>query len=186
MAKVTMPLLSGEASGKIANAMVFFYWKGRNVVRKWVVPTNPRDPDQKLARTKLATIGKVLAAITTPTAAIIDLIKAETPAGMIWNAHLCKQFTDHVKTAANWTTVIEDWTQSTCIDQWTDSAGALGMADLPIGDAFSQAMEKGLQLFAGAYAAYKLALCNLGSYTLYPKDWTTGMVTNFAKDLTAA
>ena len=43
MAKVYMPLLSAQASGKLAKSMVHFYWKGLNVVRQWVIPTNPRD-----------------------------------------------------------------------------------------------------------------------------------------------
>lgn len=39
MAKVTMPLLSGDASGQVAKAMVFSKWKGRNYVRKYVIPS---------------------------------------------------------------------------------------------------------------------------------------------------
>jgi len=65
MAKVVMPLLSAEASGKIADTMVFFYWKGRNVVRRWVTPTNPRSAGQKNIRTRLAAMGKNLAAMVT-------------------------------------------------------------------------------------------------------------------------
>jgi len=46
MAKVEGPLFSLEARGKIGNVMVHFPWKGRNVVRKWLKPTNPRDIDK--------------------------------------------------------------------------------------------------------------------------------------------
>ena len=43
MAKVDGPLLSLEARGKVADAIVFFPWKGRHVVRQWLKPTNPMD-----------------------------------------------------------------------------------------------------------------------------------------------
>jgi len=41
MAKLNAPLFSFAASGKIANALVYFGWKGLNVVRQYVVPANP-------------------------------------------------------------------------------------------------------------------------------------------------
>lgn len=46
MAKVTMPLLSGDASGTVAKAMVFSKWKGRNYVRKYVIPSYSNTPGQ--------------------------------------------------------------------------------------------------------------------------------------------
>jgi len=46
MALVTGPLMSVDASGKFGGSMVFSKWKGRNYVRKLVIPQNPRDPEQ--------------------------------------------------------------------------------------------------------------------------------------------
>lgn len=42
MAKLNAPLFSFKASGKLANALVYFGWKGLNVVRSYVVPANPK------------------------------------------------------------------------------------------------------------------------------------------------
>ncbi|MBA7687234.1 hypothetical protein ES703_95695 [subsurface metagenome] len=42
MAKLKAPLLSMGASGKIGDIMVFFPWKGINVVREYVIPANPK------------------------------------------------------------------------------------------------------------------------------------------------
>lgn len=42
MAKLKAPLLSLGASGKLADALVFFPWKGLNVVREYVIPSNPQ------------------------------------------------------------------------------------------------------------------------------------------------
>jgi len=46
MAKLNAPLFSFKASGKIANALVYFGWKGLNVVRSYVVPANPKTDAQ--------------------------------------------------------------------------------------------------------------------------------------------
>lgn len=51
MAKVTLPLMSGSASGSIGKNIVFFPWKGYHVVREWVKPSNPKtglQGDQRL------------------------------------------------------------------------------------------------------------------------------------------
>lgn len=50
MAKVTAPLLSFDARGKIADAMVFSNWRGVPVVRRHVIPGNPRSTAQTLTR----------------------------------------------------------------------------------------------------------------------------------------
>ena len=66
MAKVTMPLLSTEARGKIADAIVYFPWKGVAVVRQWLKPANPQAVNQMTARAKLKAIGKAISKIQTP------------------------------------------------------------------------------------------------------------------------
>ena len=188
MAKVVMPLLSAEASGKIADTMVYFYWKGLNVVRRWVVPTNPRSTDQKKIRTRLAAMGKNLAAMTTvsPAGAIIALIKTVCPANTIWNAHFCAQTIDHIKTEGNWTTIKFDFTNATAAIQLETSAAALKMAQFVPGVAFNETVAAGLQLYLGAYAAYKLGLCGVTDYDSDPTGWDTMVVTSFAQDYTTA
>ena len=42
MAKLKAPLMSLGASGKLADTLVFFAWKGLNVVREYVIPANPK------------------------------------------------------------------------------------------------------------------------------------------------
>ncbi len=50
MAKVTGPLMSVDARGKLANAIVFMGWKGLNTVRQWVKPANPNTAGQQTIR----------------------------------------------------------------------------------------------------------------------------------------
>jgi len=56
MAKLNAPLFSFRASGKLANALVYFGWKGLNVVRSYVVPTNPDTTLQQTQRGYLTTM----------------------------------------------------------------------------------------------------------------------------------
>lgn len=53
MAKVKAPLMSFSARGKIADALVYFPWKGVNAVRQYVIPANPQSDDQTTQRTRM-------------------------------------------------------------------------------------------------------------------------------------
>lgn len=50
MAKLKGPLMSLGASQKLADTLVFFPWKGLNVVREYVIPANPRTTKQVTQR----------------------------------------------------------------------------------------------------------------------------------------
>ncbi|MBA7581612.1 hypothetical protein ES708_23518 [subsurface metagenome] len=50
MAKLKAPLMSLGASGALGKAIVFFNWKGLDVVREYVVPANPKTDPQNLQR----------------------------------------------------------------------------------------------------------------------------------------
>ena len=53
MARVSGPLMSFSASGKIADALVFASWKGRDYVRQWFKPGNPQTIKQVNIRTAM-------------------------------------------------------------------------------------------------------------------------------------
>ena len=63
MAKVTGPLYSMTASGKIADAMVFFSNKGRACVRQWLIPKNAKTEDQGDRRLILGGVGRACGAV---------------------------------------------------------------------------------------------------------------------------
>ncbi|MBA7534362.1 hypothetical protein ES705_26608 [subsurface metagenome] len=54
MAKLKAPLMSLGASGKLANTLVFFPWKGINAVREYVIPANPKTALQTTQRSYLS------------------------------------------------------------------------------------------------------------------------------------
>jgi hypothetical protein len=53
MAKVKGPLFSLDASGKIADSIVYLKWKGISDVRSYVIPANPRTEKQQAQRSKM-------------------------------------------------------------------------------------------------------------------------------------
>jgi len=50
MAKLKAPLMSLGATGALGKSLVFFGWKGLDVVREYVVPSNPRSALQTTQR----------------------------------------------------------------------------------------------------------------------------------------
>lgn len=191
MAKVSGPLFSIEARGKIGNAVVHFPWKGRYCVRRWLIPSNPRDIDQRIVRQKMACIGKPISKILTASelpsdgSAIYEGIKNATPTAQIWNAYFTKTFMDFAKNELNFTTLRYDFTSSTYTANWDAVAAQLGLSDLT-GDMYATTIESGLQLFAAAYAAFALNLSTGRlDYSTYPSNWDDADITNFGSDITS-
>jgi hypothetical protein len=100
MAKVSMPLMSGQASGSFGKALVFGYRKGSNVVRSLVTPANPMSIGQVTARNIVRVTGAAqkfanacldvgAGRSVTDKAALI----AATPAGQTWNSFLVQSMT---------------------------------------------------------------------------------------------
>lgn len=58
MAKVVMPLLSGEVHGKVGD-IVFFKRYGKQLARMRTIPTNPRTERQMAIRENLAGLSKI-------------------------------------------------------------------------------------------------------------------------------
>lgn len=188
MAKVTGPLFSIDASGKVADALVYFPWKGRKVVRQWLKPTNPRDVNQKIQRQILAGMGRSLAIIETPKTGLAagsklyQLTVADAPAGLIWNAHFVKSALDDLKLDTAFVAFSAGIFGATPIAAWRQFATTLKF-DTLTGDQFATAISPELQLAMGAYAAYKMELSSYTDiYSIQPSEWTTAMICNFACD----
>ncbi len=98
MAKLTAPLFSFTASGKLANSLVFFGWKGLNVVRKYVIPSNPKSDAQIIQRAYMKIIvpaihtAQALAAnpLNTTDYAAYSALAAKLGRVMTWFNMICK------------------------------------------------------------------------------------------------
>ncbi len=186
MAKVTMPLLSTEARGKIADAIVFFPWKGIAVVRQWLKPANPQSLAQMTIRAKLKAIGKAISKIYTPDdvaggSVIYQGALGKAPAGQPWNSYFAKNVLDHIKTGTNWTALTAAYTTATGHTNFEAAATTLGLVDFAFTVGYTENIEAGLQLYLAAYAAYQE---EISDYNSDPEDWAASLVTEFAEDFT--
>lgn len=89
MAKVSGPLLSLDARGKIGGAIVFSGWKGIQTVRQLVTPANPRSADQLVTRAKLAVAGKATK-VTEYNSSFADYMRTIAPNGQSWASYIQK------------------------------------------------------------------------------------------------
>jgi len=188
MAKVTMPLLSAQARGKIADSIVFFPWKGINLVRQWLVPANPQSVDQMTARAKLKAIGKAIAKIKTAGdiasgSIIYQRALAVAPSGQPWNSYFAKKVLDHVKTTTNWAALTAAWSTATGYTDFNAEATTLGLVDFALTAGYTESIAAGLQLYMAAYAAYQQGLTE---YDADPTGWAATLVTAFAADFTTS
>lgn len=102
MAKLKGPLMSLGASGKLANTLVFFPWKGLNVVREYVVPANPDTTAQGIQRDYLkdavAMVHTAMAEAVNPLTTADQVAYAALAAAkgkiMTWFNQACKLWID--------------------------------------------------------------------------------------------
>lgn len=64
MVKLSGPAMSLDASGKLANAIVFSKWKGRNYARTWVKPSNPKSAGQQGVRAMFKFLSQIWDGLT--------------------------------------------------------------------------------------------------------------------------
>jgi len=77
MAKLKAPLLSLGATGAIGKSIVFFNWKGLDVAREYVIPSNPRSTAQVTQRSYVtAAVALVHAAQAAASHAFTDIDKS--------------------------------------------------------------------------------------------------------------
>lgn len=89
MAKLKGPLFSLGATQQLGKTLVFFGWKGLNVVREYVVPANPRTTSQVTQRGFLTDIvGKIHAAQASTTHPLkeIDILAYALLASVVQSA----------------------------------------------------------------------------------------------------
>jgi hypothetical protein len=110
MAKLNAPLLSFGASGQIGKSLVFFPWKGLNVARQYVVPTNPNTVPQQdqrgYLRDAVTLIHSAQALAANPLDAddirAYSLLGSTRPTPRTWFNEICKQIIDQLVAGKNY------------------------------------------------------------------------------------
>ncbi len=100
MAKVNAPLFSFNAAGKLANALVYFCWKGIDCVRSYVIPSNPKTTAQNTQRgyirAAVAAIHTAQADVTNPLGGIDKIAYAlygsTFPTPRTWFNQICQRW----------------------------------------------------------------------------------------------
>lgn len=114
MAKLIAPLFSFGASGALADSLVFFTWKGLNVVRQYVVPANPSSTKQVTQRGFLhAAVDEVHDAMVYPTHPLVSADKSAFslaaslhPEPSTWFNELVKILVDAAVDIQTWSALV--------------------------------------------------------------------------------
>lgn len=138
MAKVTNPLLSGTASGKLGDLMVF---DKRGHVRQYVSPTNPKTVNQMLVRNSMGDIQRSLKLLGTTLRA-----ELRSQFGYHWNSMIVGELTANNRAAL--LSYVGEHTAFTT-QQKTDWATADGSTPVEL--------DKGAVLYACASAVFDMA-----------------------------
>lgn len=170
MARITGPLMSLDASGSFGSTLVFGKWKGRNVVRQLVVPSNPRSTTQVAARNKLRVTAEGQHWVNFETSksdgnANTDKVRITniTPAGQAWNGFLVNTMIGD--NSAEYTTAGTAYAALAAAEKtaWNTSAGALSPAIADVQqflalNAPGVAVAKGEVFFRVRYAMFRMGI----------------------------
>ncbi len=185
MAKVTGPLMSMSASGKLGEAIVFFTWKGLNVVRQWVSPSNPQTTSQGDRRIIIGGTGRAAAEIVVDSAFHQQLIDLELiPNGQTKQSYMVKYILDnYLLNATSYSTELAAIKANAVSDDWATAANTLDVLEFDLDYATIAPYDKRLGLYLMAKAA--IALDFTGTpYSIGLSTWTATQINLFVSDLT--
>jgi len=199
MAKVDGPLFSLEARGKIGDAIVFFPWKGRHVVRQWLKPTNPQSATQGYVRGALKAIGKFISKIlciskgSALDSSLYANATSSVDAGMNWNAWLGGGYLDALQVAGTFKTsaftdFVEEYSSSinTTVKAAFDAgAVTLALEAFTMGYGYTTEIPAGLQLYLGAVACYKKTVSAASPWNVDPVSWDTADIDTLVGAMTS-
>lgn len=148
MAKVTSPLMSLDASGTVADALVFSKWKGRNYVRQHVIPSNPQSTAQQAVREALGAGGRFNSLVEKGSPADLAEIAA-APSGQSGPSNFVKL---QIQNYANSKSDYNNATYATEKGYFDSEATTLGLLDVTIPGATPTTVPAGLILW-NAYQA---------------------------------
>lgn len=189
MAKVTGPLYSMSASGKLGNSVVHFPWKGLSVVREWLKPSNPQTGSQGDVRLVLGGIGRSSRAVD-PASAYGTDAKLVAPSGQTWVSAIVKYIVDnYMSDATAYEAEYTAYAAHAAKTTFDSQAATLGLTtfDISYKDT-SHSFVGGLQLYE--LAKYGIAKRDTvsGAFDRSPFDtalasWTATEVNELAADV---
>jgi hypothetical protein len=198
MATVDGPLFSLEARGKIGDAVVYFPWKGRHVVRQWLKPTKVESTLTGYMRAAVKAIAKWVKKIGNTNdgdaldSVIYQAFTDTAPAGINWNAVAVEGFLSQIVSGGALVTtlfdnIVKDFSTTVgtaARTAFSTDATALGMENLTFDYGYITEISAGLQLYFGALSCYAKGIIGTAPYTIDPISWAASDVDNFKADHT--
>jgi len=171
MAKVTGPLFSVSATGKIANAIVFFPWKGRHVVRQWLKPANPKSASQGDQRLICGALGRSVSPIHTTSVVAAD-VRLFMTIGATWVSEIIKYMIDNViNDGTAWDTLAAEYIAHTAKAAFDTEAADLALNALDVTyKGATNAAPPGMLLYLSAKAFSNWYLLGTKGFQRTPYD----------------
>lgn len=190
MAKVTGPLFSLDARGKLGSALVFIGWKGIKTVRQWLKPANPKSDDQATVRTIIGGLGRAIGKVAKDKAFHDQLITLDLiPDQQSKQSFLVQYIKDYFVAGAGvtmlnaYTGQLASMKAHTASGAWATAADALGILEFSVPYGATSAFDKRLGLYLLARAAIALDLAG-SPYTLGLASWTPTSIYAMASHMT--
>jgi len=192
MAKVTGPLFSLDARGKLGSSLVFIGWKGIKTVRQWLKPANPQSASQGDVRLVLGGLGRAVGKIGVDSnfhgqLKDLDLI----PDQQSKQSYMVQYIRDNylAGTGATFTAayvaMLAELTGHTSYAEWTAAAVSLSILEFDLDYASIAPFDHALGIYLMAKAAIALEFTTT-PYTLALASWTATQLATFTGDLQAA
>lgn len=191
MAKVTGPLFSIGARGKLGQAIVFSFWKGINVVREYLKPANPQTAPQGDRREMLGGLGRAPKYVQVGSD-FEGYAKAVAPSGQSWISQFVKYImVTYFTNLAGYTALWDEWQAHAAQADFTTRAEALGLTTFQIAyKSHSAHFYPGMQLYCLAkYGCDQYLLdntkFNISPYSTALASWVDAEIVEMVADFTA-
>lgn len=184
MAKVDGPLFSLEARGKMGDAIVYFPWKGRHVVRQLVIPVNPKSADQGDARLALGAIGRACSAVGSTNDYAME-VKGYMPDGQTWISTVVKYIIENkLPNGTQFDSVHGDYVAHTAKTDFDNEAAGLSLNEFDVSyKGATNKAEAGFQLYL--LALYGTDMYNLDPTRFNMSPYTTALASWVLADIQA-
>jgi hypothetical protein len=185
MAKVTGPLFSVSASGKVADTIVFFGWKGINVVRQWLKPANPMSYKQGDQRQYVGGVGRAVGKIKPGKYIATELIRLGlVVAPNTKQSFLVQYILDHyLNTETEFATELAAASAHTASLAFGTMATTLNIVEFDLAYASVAPFDKRLGLYLIAKSLIALGLAGT-PYTTNITAWAAADVNGMVNDFT--
>lgn len=179
--------MSVSASGKVADSIVFFGWKGINVVRQWLKPANPMKPKQGDARTYLAGTGRAVGKIMPAKKFAEQLVTLGlVPAGQTKQSYLVKYILTHYLTSTTaYAAQLAAVAAHTASLAFGTAASNLSLIDFKLPYSTVATYNKSLGLYLIALASTAIGLTGT-PYTTNITAWVAADVNGMVNAFTSA